>query len=204
MARKKKEEALETRKRILSAASQVFLDRGVARASLNEIAEVAGVTRGAVYWHFKNKTELFIALQDILHTPFLEMVLQDLEHEHPDPLNQLEELVTRLLEDIEDNLEKRQIFTILMLKCDYSGDIQDLLAAQSERQCEARRLFDQYFDRAKRKGHLSDSVEPCILTLALCAYLSGIIMESIRHPDSLNLRKQSSDLVRLFFLGIRR
>ncbi|MBV5333220.1 TetR family transcriptional regulator, partial [bacterium] len=62
MARKTKEEAQETRKAILDAAETVFQERGVSRTSLAEIATAAGVTRGAIYWHFANKAELFDAM----------------------------------------------------------------------------------------------------------------------------------------------
>ena len=60
--RKTKMEALETRGRLLDAADCVFRQRGVTRTSLAEIANAAGVTRGAVYWHFKDKAALFHAM----------------------------------------------------------------------------------------------------------------------------------------------
>ena len=60
--RKTKEEAYQTRCNLLVAALSVFYERGVAQASLDEIAKAAGVTRGALYWHFKNKEDLFEAL----------------------------------------------------------------------------------------------------------------------------------------------
>jgi hypothetical protein len=41
----------------------VFLERGVSRATLDEIARAAGVTRGAIYWHFRDKLEIFVALE---------------------------------------------------------------------------------------------------------------------------------------------
>lgn len=53
MARRTKEDACATRNSLLDAAEQVFYEQGVARASLNEIAQRAGATRGAVYWYFK-------------------------------------------------------------------------------------------------------------------------------------------------------
>ena len=62
MARRTKEEAEQTRNAVLTAASQVFLERGVARATLEEVAQAAGVTRGAVYWHFRDKVDLFLAI----------------------------------------------------------------------------------------------------------------------------------------------
>src|SRR5471030_1487404 len=62
MARKTKLQALETRQQILNAAIREFSARGVASTSLTDIANAAGVTRGAIYWHFKNKVELFNAI----------------------------------------------------------------------------------------------------------------------------------------------
>ena len=58
MVRRTKEEALETRSKILEAAEQAFYERGVARTTLADIATLAGVTRGAIYWHFSNKAEI--------------------------------------------------------------------------------------------------------------------------------------------------
>src|SRR5256885_1645441 len=64
LARRTKEDAFATRNSLLDAAEQVFYEQGVARASLNEIAQRAGATRGAVYWHFKDKLDLFYAMLD--------------------------------------------------------------------------------------------------------------------------------------------
>ncbi|WP_327163297.1 TetR family transcriptional regulator [Pseudomonas plecoglossicida] len=55
MARKTSAEAEETRQRIIDAAVEVFAAQGVPDATLDQIARMAGVTRGAVYWHFNGK-----------------------------------------------------------------------------------------------------------------------------------------------------
>ena len=62
MARRTKDEAEKTRNAILDAAEHVFNEHGVARTSLEEIARAANVTRGAVYWHFKDKIALCEAM----------------------------------------------------------------------------------------------------------------------------------------------
>lgn len=58
------ESALRTRAALLSAAEEVFADKGFAEATLDDIADRAGFSRGAVYANFANKTELFLALLD--------------------------------------------------------------------------------------------------------------------------------------------
>src|SRR5277367_2582553 len=69
MARRTKIEAEQTRNAILDAAEKVFYAHGVARTSLEEIAQAAGVTRGAVYWHFKDKIELCEAMLQRVFLP---------------------------------------------------------------------------------------------------------------------------------------
>ena len=54
MARRTKEDAEATRNKLLDAAAEVFFAKGVAGASLSEVAQAAGLTRGAIYWHFKD------------------------------------------------------------------------------------------------------------------------------------------------------
>ena len=57
--RKSKEDTQITKKKILKSAFDCFFERGYAESSLTVIAENAGVTRGAIYWHFKDKNELY-------------------------------------------------------------------------------------------------------------------------------------------------
>jgi len=69
MARKTKKDAELTRQRIIHAAREVFLVRGVSRTTMEHIAAQAGVTRGAVYWHFDNKIDLFHAMREQVFLP---------------------------------------------------------------------------------------------------------------------------------------
>ena len=62
MARRTKDDALKTRQMLLDAAIEQFAQRGVSSTTLTDIADAAGVTRGAVYWHFASKSELFNAM----------------------------------------------------------------------------------------------------------------------------------------------
>jgi AcrR family transcriptional regulator len=62
----------QTRNALLDAAAEVFARRGFNGASLDEIAETAGFTRGAIYKHFEGKEDLFFALMDRLNEQALE------------------------------------------------------------------------------------------------------------------------------------
>ncbi|MDI1332445.1 TetR family transcriptional regulator [Pseudomonas sp.] len=62
MARKRKEDTEQTYGLLLDAAEKVFSHRGYAQATFHEIAESAGLTRGAIYWHFEGKYQLLEAV----------------------------------------------------------------------------------------------------------------------------------------------
>ncbi|CUW43095.1 TetR family transcriptional regulator [Brucella vulpis] len=74
--RRTKAEAAETREAILLAAEQVFLERGVNQSTLTEIACYAGVTRGAIYFHFEDKLDIFQSIIGRTRFPQEEIMLQ--------------------------------------------------------------------------------------------------------------------------------
>ena len=76
MPRRTKQEAQQTRHALLDAAELVFERRGVAGTSLQEVAAAAGLTRGAGYWHFRDKADLFNAMMDRAVLPFEQHWLQ--------------------------------------------------------------------------------------------------------------------------------
>src|SRR5581483_3783302 len=78
MVRKTKAEAAITREQLLDAAERVFSEHGVATTTLGEVAAAAGVTRGAVYWHFRDKADLLGALCERATLP-LHAVFEDRE-----------------------------------------------------------------------------------------------------------------------------
>jgi AcrR family transcriptional regulator len=60
----RKEKQAHTRQCLLEAAAKVFSRRGLAKGSIDEVAETAGFTKGAFYANFKSKEELFLAMLD--------------------------------------------------------------------------------------------------------------------------------------------
>lgn len=202
MARKTKEEALETKKSIVDAAIAVFVEKGVSGASLEDIAERAGVTRGAVYWHFKNKNDIFRALHDDMHNSVMETVLLNLEKNHPEPLKQLESLCVEFLLNMQRDKTTTDILTIFHLKCDYSGDMADILESmrQDKKKCDLPIM--RYFEKAREKGHLPSDADVKTLAMGLSCYMSGLIGEYVTDPGSMDFEKYSVALMRHFFKGL--
>lgn len=88
MPKRTHEEALQTKKQIMDAAVALFSVKGYEKTTLSDVARAAGVTRGAIYWHFENKGELLIELMQHLakDKDLVESLLQAAKENEFDPL----------------------------------------------------------------------------------------------------------------------
>src|SRR5258708_13821004 len=122
MARRTKEEAQETRNRLIDAAEQVFHEKGVAHASLEEVAAAAEVTRGAIYWHFKDKAELFDAMMQRVVLPVDAMLAGADCCAEANPLELLRRATLDVLLRTARDARTQRVFDIAYHKCEYVGD----------------------------------------------------------------------------------
>ncbi|MCB1604803.1 MAG: TetR family transcriptional regulator [Xanthomonadales bacterium] len=199
--RKTKEQAQKTKETILMAALDCFSKKGYFNTSLDDIARSASVTRGAVYWHFKNKPEIFDALHDSLHQPFIQMITQDLEKSDDHPLKQLEHLVIFMLKNLESNQTKKRTLR-LFYQCDYSGDLLQFKQKHQDKKISSLELLSYYFERAQKKGQLTEEANPDILTLTLHCFLRGILYEYLIGSDLISMENHAHLLVTQLFKGL--
>ncbi len=204
MSDKKIKSSAATKTGILEAAIDVFVEKGFVKATLEGIAAQAGVTRGAVYWHFKNKHEIFSALHEKLNQPLNESILEDMKKNQDDSLQQLKELCIKLLIDLDNDSVRKKILTIFLCKCDYSCGMEDILEQQRQKKLNTIELFSNYFDRAKKNGFLKQEVDSRILAISLTCYMCGLVSEYLRNPQLFNLKQQAPLLIGQFFSSFKR
>ncbi|KJV28667.1 hypothetical protein VI06_11665 [Aquitalea magnusonii] len=128
MARKTKEEADKTRHLLLDAAEHLFWEQGVSKTTLASIAEHAGLTRGAIYWHFDNKADLFNAMCDRAFPPFAEMMDVLLQAGHCPELNPAQRLWLHscgVLRLVTTTPRIARVIGIINLRCEYVGEMQN-------------------------------------------------------------------------------
>ncbi len=126
MARRTKEDALATRTALLDAAERVFLQQGVSRTSLADIAQAASVTRGALYWHFKDKAALFSAMLDRVALP-LSAELEELLNREGDVLAPWCVQMRHVLHQIAHDARARRVLQIVMQKAEHAQDLGPVL-----------------------------------------------------------------------------
>lgn len=176
MVRKTKEEAEQTRKDIVTAARKVFHECGVGRSSLDKIAKAAGVTRGAIYWHFQDKAEVFFAMRDEVFEPMLgctDAVLYD--PSLVNPLDAIEGSIKEFFRVLETCPDFRETFEIMISRCEY---VDEFASVQEEVGRPALDFLDKMqrmYSKAAELGTLRAGLDPLAMAQDTWAYTSGLL-----------------------------
>ena len=194
MAKKTKAEALKTRQLLLETAIAQFAARGVTNTTLNDIADAAQVTRGAIYWHFENKVQLFNEIW--LQQPALgELITFDLTAEwQNNPLRLMREKLILGLQYIATNPRQRALMQILYHKCEFH---EEMLSEQYIREKigfshpQMRSLLIQ----AIAQGQLSPSLDLDVILIILHGCFSGIVKNWLMNQSHYDLFSQAPALV---------
>ncbi|CAM4190522.1 acrEF/envCD operon transcriptional regulator [Klebsiella africana] len=194
MARKTKEEALRTRQLLIESAIQQFALRGVSNTTLSDIADAAGVTRGAVYWHFASKTELFNEMWQ--QQPPLRDLIQanSAKANDQEPLSFLRERFIAGLRYIAENPRQRALMQILYQRCEFSKDM------LSESEIRQRIGFNycvigEILQRCVRNNILPAETNIEVILIVLHSAFSGLIKNWLLDPQRFNLYQQAPALV---------
>ncbi|MDR2787294.1 MAG: TetR family transcriptional regulator [Candidatus Accumulibacter sp.] len=204
MARKTREEALVTRNAILDAAEIVFQERGVSKTSLAEIAAAAGVTRGAVYWHFANKVDLFEAMTQRVHGS-MDAKMDELEKKQPydDPVELVRELALHFLDRVANDPHYHRIIGIVWHKCEYVGEMAEICERHLERSDRFRSAGIQAFESSRAAGFLAPRVDPHTAVIGMMAIVDGLVGNWMLDNSAFPLVDTGARIIDGYLAGLR-
>lgn len=204
MARRTKEEAQATRTQLLDTAELVFREKGVSRTSLADIASAAGVTRGAIYWHFENKADLFVAMCDRATLPLEAMFGRLADPELPDPLAKLRESIIEVLRQAEQDQRCRRVFEILNFKCEFVDDLAPTMLRRKECRQGAKDVIERNLKMAVERGQIPADTDIRRAAIGLFSYIDGLIVNWSMEPESYSLAAEAGDMIDIYLEGLRR
>ncbi|WON76172.1 multidrug efflux transporter transcriptional repressor AcrR [Serratia sp. UGAL515B_01] len=198
MARKTKQQALETRQQIIDAAVREFSERGVSATSLTDIATAAGVTRGAIYWHFKNKSDLLSEVWELS-----ESKIGDLEIEYqakfPDnPLRILREILIYILTATVVDSRRRALMEILFHKCEFIGEMIPLHEARKVLCLENDERIERVLLDSMARGQLPGDLHTRRAAIVMRAYVTGLMENWLFAPEGFDLKAEAGVLIDTF------
>ncbi len=177
--RRTKEQAEQTRTSILASAEVLFLEKGVAHTSLEHIAKHAGVTRGAVYWHFQNKAHLFHDMLSQVRLP-PEQLTSRLQEDQANGLQSLHALCVEGIASIAEDEQKRRIFTILLHRCEFTEELREAEERHDAFVNQFIALCEGIFAQPATVKRLRPGMTPRLAARTLHAMIVGMLSDWLR------------------------
>lgn len=191
MVRRTKEEALETRNSLITAALEQFCEKGIARTTLSDISAAAGVTRGAFYWHFKNKAELFEVMWAQLRHPLEELAELSENPQEPQPMERLRELLVLLLQTVVGNPMHQQIFRLMINRNDLEGELREIGEHMQLMHRQFRARQERMLANAVTQGQLPACMPVELASFMLHSMIDGLIANWMAGDQKVNMHAQA-------------
>ena len=199
--RKTKEEADVTRQTLLDAALQVFSSKGYAAARLEDIADAAHVTRGAIYHHFGSKAELFKTLVLDASQRSDQAIAQAIQ-EGGSFMDIGRRILVYTLRMLEENTSYRETLALYLFR---SSDVEELAEFHNFAVRSSEEAIEQtrdYFKVAIEQGEVRSDLDADIAARAFLAYQTGLTMLYLTVPNSIR-PEQAAPLAEIFISGFK-
>ena len=168
------------REQLLDAAARVFAERGYQGASVERIAAAAGVTKGALYWNFESKADLFFSLLDERVDKRVRLLVEQTQEVAGE--DTVTPLVSREISDVVD--EQRQMLLLTHEYWSLAARDPELSARYAERQRSLRAIVARGLVAHHEATCVTLTADPEELATAVIALANGLAMDRIVDPDS--------------------
>ncbi len=178
MARRSREEAFETREKILESALDTMSSQSFSSVSMSGIAEKIGLSKGAVYWHFKNRSDLLVHLLENLAA----RVDNELKIDGGilDSLDDLRRFLKNRMEKAARSERFKSMHRLMMRQYEWPEEIQEkvrvLVLGKIEQECD---MLEKCLAGLQERGKIRGDVAPRKLAEILCAVFHGIFIAQL-------------------------
>lgn len=197
MARKTKEEAEKTRQALLASAFKVFSTKGYAKTTLQDIAEDSGVTRGAVYWHFKNKIDLFEKLLDYAFLPVRNILFSKFEEKHS-PKDTLVTIMKIWLHHVTSDKNFRTAFEIIFNKTEWSEELMPFKLKYKDEELKFVKKVELLFENGINDGIFRKDLNSAVASAFYYSSLFGLAQYSLFFKNELDINKEIDSFISIF------
>ncbi|BEU96398.1 TetR family transcriptional regulator [Acidovorax sp. DW039] len=205
MVRRTRQEALQTRQSILDGALEVFMEQGFQRCSMQDVADRAGVTRGAVYWHFRDRFDLLEALLDTTQLPWEVLKPWERAPSVATPAMPLRHMLARMatapLAWLEGSQPTQQVLRILGQVSEPEGTAPLVARLDADRSA-GLQCLQSALAQGAAKGDLRSGADPATAALGLFALVDGLMHQWLRQPAAFGLAAVGTQAVQSHLAGL--
>ena len=199
---RRKADAERTRETILDAAETTFLAQGVSRTTLAHIAQAAGVTRGAIYWHFEDKAAVFDALLERVRIPLDEIVDDAALTLGNTPVACLRDIAKRSLAGICHDMPLQRAATIVLHRCEKLEDEHPRICMITRLSEHAEAKVEQLFEQVQQRGKLRADLTPERARRQFHGFLIGVCFDWLQDPHQYSLADEYEGVVETLMRGL--
>jgi TetR/AcrR family acrAB operon transcriptional repressor len=203
MPRRTKEEAEITRQRLLDAALSVFSRQGYAATKLEDVAAEAEVTRGAIYWHFGSKAELYLTLIRE-RAARVEAKFEEIINSPRAPLEKLWHLLTNWLEFLEDDADYRAVQELTLFKTELVPELETGIDAKNKAIETMRSHLSDLIRAGIEAKEIRPDIEPDSAALAALGLVNGLGSMWLLNRKAFSIKDRAGSVVDIFIQGIVR
>jgi AcrR family transcriptional regulator len=176
--------SLSTEKRILTESMRLFLEKGYHGTSIEDITRAAHLTKGALYWHFKNKEDLLKRIIEEYEKRFLDGMIQAVE-----------EVKGGISEKIEKYFQYNAAFAYYNRELCVSFDTlaAELVGAHHGIEAEFRKIYKKYQKflstiilQGKKEKIFKKEIDENLAALVIIAFQGGILVQWSMNRDKID------------------
>jgi len=185
-----------TRLRIIDAAKKVLCEQGIAKTTMREVAKAASLTRGSIYWHFKDKNELLLELRRALLAPVMDRIEGILSPERQtDPLDAIELALLTFFRYLDENPIVLQLYENMAMHCEQPDQFSRVQAEINSAIICSLCQVEHAYRRAMAQGLLSSHLDPFAVAWDTFSFANGLLHLAIAWPATNDSEKHTQDMI---------
>lgn len=202
MVRRTREEAEQTRQALLDMALQQYALHGIHNVSLKAIAAEAGVTHGALYWHFKNREDLILALCESVTLPFEHYYLEQLQAIDQNALKALKSFLIDTTCQIAHRSIATQVYTLFYSRRKELPPQAELHSILSDEWQVWVGYIERFLKQARKQKQIAKKTKQQTIAELLLCQVFGVLAVVEYMPESISVKELASMAINNAITGL--
>ena len=186
--KKTKEEAQLTKKQIIEKAVELFIAKGFSNTTLDEIAKQTNNTRGAIYWHFKDKLDIVNELIESQHES-LTQLLTDLFSNDPPSFNKIKLIIEELVSHFYETKSFQNFIELTWFKIEYT-QLANLKTTKTELTTYFINSFRDLVKEVQNAGEIKKEINAMDVAITITNMVNGMYRLFFILKDQSNSKEQ--------------
>lgn len=201
MAKRQKEKASETRQMLLDSALEIMCEKPFASVSMTEIAEKVNLSKGAIYWHFKSKSDVLVSLVEGMRA----CVEGNIDYDGK-PFESIENMCLcfeKKMEKLRQRKNFLQVQKLMLHREEWPAEVREkVFRIIRDHAWLERHMVGRLVVKLQEEGVIRKDISPSDLSLIIAALFQGLFMLHLNDFFQVNFIKITNVITDIFTKGL--